>query len=118
CSDHGYQRFRLHRGWTAWSREIILPAGAYDSAPLLELSGIRDPELLKELGVPLRHALLGVGQNLQGHFQAPKQMGEASDPCAVVDAELRMHGLAISPRAPAAQATVRKTMSGSGVMEA
>jgi choline dehydrogenase len=56
-------------------REVILTAGAYNTAPLLELSGIGDPAVLADLGVPLRHALPGVGANLQDHFQAWMQMG-------------------------------------------
>jgi choline dehydrogenase len=56
-------------------REVILTAGAYNTAPLLELSGIGDPAVLADLGVPLKHALPGVGANLQDHFQSWMQMG-------------------------------------------
>lgn len=56
-------------------REVVLAAGAYNSAPLLELSGIGSREVLKELGVDLVHELPGVGENLQDHYQAWMQMG-------------------------------------------
>ncbi|WPE22986.1 GMC family oxidoreductase [Shinella zoogloeoides] len=51
------------------SREVILSAGAVNSPKLLELSGIGRPDLLSALGIPLRHALAGVGENLQDHLQ-------------------------------------------------
>ncbi|HUK61084.1 MAG TPA: GMC family oxidoreductase N-terminal domain-containing protein [Stellaceae bacterium] len=49
-------------------REVILSAGAVGTPHLLQLSGVGDPEHLKKIGVPVRHALPGVGQNLQDHF--------------------------------------------------
>jgi choline dehydrogenase len=57
------------------TREVILAAGAYNSPPLLELSGIGDPDVLRALGVETKHALPGVGENLQDHYQAWAQMG-------------------------------------------
>ena len=57
------------------TREVILAAGAFNSAPLLELSGIGDPAQLHELGVDVAHALPGVGENLQDHYQLWCQMG-------------------------------------------
>ena len=51
------------------SREVILSAGAINSPKLLELSGIGRPDLLSALGIPVRHALAGVGENLQDHLQ-------------------------------------------------
>jgi choline dehydrogenase len=56
-------------------REVILAAGAYNTPPLLELSGVGDPAVLAALGVPVQHALPGVGANLQDHYQAWMQMG-------------------------------------------
>jgi len=50
-------------------REVILAAGAVNSPKLLELSGIGDPDRLRESGIALRHALPGVGENLQDHLQ-------------------------------------------------
>jgi len=49
--------------------EVILAAGAVNSPQLLELSGIGQPERLQALGIPVRHALPGVGENLQDHLQ-------------------------------------------------
>ena len=51
------------------AREVILCAGAYNTPPLLEISGIGDPDVLKALGVDTVHALPGVGANLQDHLQ-------------------------------------------------
>jgi len=48
-------------------REVILAAGAYGSPKLLQLSGIGDPSDLSAAGIPLIHALKGVGKNLQDH---------------------------------------------------
>ena len=48
---------------------VILAAGAINSPKLLELSGIGDPEVLAAHGIPVRHALPGVGANLQDHLQ-------------------------------------------------
>jgi choline dehydrogenase len=49
-------------------REVILAGGAINSPQLLELSGIGDPEVLAAAGVPVLHALKGVGTNLQDHY--------------------------------------------------
>lgn len=51
-------------------REVILAAGAIGSPQILQLSGIGPGEVLKGAGVEVRHALPGVGQNLQDHYQA------------------------------------------------
>ena len=48
-------------------REVILSAGAIGSPQLLLLSGIGAPEELRAAGVQVRHALPGVGRNLQDH---------------------------------------------------
>jgi len=50
------------------AREVILCGGAVNSPQLLELSGIGDPEVLKAAGIEVRHALPGVGANLQDHY--------------------------------------------------
>lgn len=50
-------------------REVILAAGALQSPQLLQLSGIGPPALLRSLGIPVRHPLPGVGENLQDHLQ-------------------------------------------------
>ncbi|MFY7917085.1 MAG: GMC family oxidoreductase [Rubrivivax sp.] len=49
--------------------EVVLSAGALQSPQLLQLSGIGSPELLERVGIPVRHALPGVGENLQDHLQ-------------------------------------------------
>ncbi|MEG3143624.1 GMC family oxidoreductase N-terminal domain-containing protein [Sphingomonas sp. RT2P30] len=51
------------------TREIILAAGAIGSPKLLQLSGIGDPAALTAVGIPVVHALPGVGGNLQDHLQ-------------------------------------------------
>lgn len=52
------------------SREVILAGGVINSPQLLMLSGIGDPEELAAHGVGVRHALPGVGRNLQDHPSA------------------------------------------------
>ncbi|MEN3975758.1 GMC family oxidoreductase N-terminal domain-containing protein [Emcibacter sp. SYSU 3D8] len=49
--------------------EVILSAGAVNSPKILELSGIGDPAVLDGFGIPVAHALSGVGGNLQDHLQ-------------------------------------------------
>ena len=56
------------------AREVILSAGTYNSPQLLQLSGIGPPALLQSLGIPVRHALAGVGENLRDHY-APRFTG-------------------------------------------
>ena len=57
-------------GTAIGGNEVILSAGALQSPQLLQLSGIGPPALLQSLGIPVRHALDGVGENLQDHLQA------------------------------------------------
>ena len=49
-------------------REVILTAGALNSPKLLQLSGIGPAALLTGLGIEIRHALPGVGENLSDHY--------------------------------------------------
>lgn len=49
------------------SREVILSAGTIGSAHLMLLSGIGAPAALERHGIAVRHALPGVGENLQDH---------------------------------------------------
>jgi len=51
-------------------REVIAAAGAMQSPQLLQLSGIGPPATLQPFGIPVIHALAGVGENLQDHLQA------------------------------------------------
>lgn len=48
--------------------EVVLCAGAIASPQLLELSGIGQPERLASHGIEVRHAMRGVGENLQDHY--------------------------------------------------
>lgn len=48
--------------------ETILAGGAVNSPQLLELSGVGDPAVLEAAGIGVRHALPGVGANLQDHY--------------------------------------------------
>ncbi len=50
-------------------REVVLAAGAIGSPQLLQLSGIGPGALLQAYGVPVVHALPGVGENLHDHLQ-------------------------------------------------
>jgi len=52
-------------------REVILSGGAINSPQLLQLSGIGPGDLLQSLGIPVAHALPGVGENLRDHY-APR----------------------------------------------
>lgn len=51
--------------------EVILSAGAFASPQILMLSGIGDPEELLKHGIEAKHALPGVGKNLQDHLFFP-----------------------------------------------
>ncbi len=51
------------------AREVILAAGAIGSPQILQLSGIGPASVLQAAGVPVRHDLTGVGENLQDHLQ-------------------------------------------------
>jgi choline dehydrogenase-like flavoprotein len=68
-------------------REVILSSGAFNSPQLLMLSGIGDPDHLREIGVVAEHDLPGVGRNLQEH----------ADAC-VLQASLRKDGFSASAR--------------------
>jgi choline dehydrogenase len=50
-------------------REVVLAAGAIGSPQLLQLSGIGPGALLQAHGIPVVHALPGVGENLHDHLQ-------------------------------------------------
>jgi choline dehydrogenase len=63
------QRGRLYEA--RCGREVIVAAGAVKSPHLLELSGIGNPAILKAAGLPVQHALPGVGENYCDHF-APR----------------------------------------------
>jgi choline dehydrogenase len=54
-------------------RETILAAGAIGSPQLLQVSGIGSEKLLRPMGIPVIHALPGVGENLHDHLQIRMQ---------------------------------------------
>lgn len=66
------------------AREVVLSAGAIGSPHLLMLSGIGDPAPLQAQGIAVRHALPGVGRNLQDHFQA-RLVVESPEPVTLND---------------------------------
>lgn len=49
-------------------REVILSAGPIINPKLLELSGVGQPELLRRMGITVRHELPGVGEHLTDHL--------------------------------------------------
>jgi len=49
-------------------REVVLCAGTVNTARLLQVSGVGPAGLLAELGVPVVHALPGVGENFRDHY--------------------------------------------------
>lgn len=51
-------------------REVVISSGSIGSPQILMLSGIGDPDHLRDNGVDVMHDLPGVGQNLQDHLQA------------------------------------------------
>ena len=58
-------RGEVHR--VGIGKELILSTGSIGSPQILMLSGIGPPEHLRALGIDLRHALPGVGENLHDH---------------------------------------------------
>ncbi len=59
-------------------QEVILAGGAYNSPQLLQLSGVGPAPLLQSLGIPVRHALAGVGEHLQDHY-APRSVARVKN---------------------------------------
>ncbi len=49
-------------------REVVLAAGAIQSPQILELSGVGQASLLKDLGIDVVHELQGVGENHHDHY--------------------------------------------------
>lgn len=70
-------------------REVILCGGTVNSPQLLQLSGIGDGNLLRSLGIEVRHALPGVGENLRDHY-APRFVARVKDATSINE---RAHGL-------------------------
>jgi choline dehydrogenase len=95
-----YSRRRGGEQLARAGREVILSAGAIGSPQLLMLSGIGPGEQLRPLGVPLRHELPGVGENLQDHpyvaciWDVPGggSLADAEKPKALLEYLLRRTG--------------------------
>src|SRR5690348_15400897 len=87
-------------------REVILSAGAVGSPHILQLSGVGDPEHLGKIGVPLVHALPGVGKNMQDHY--------------VVRVTYPIHGMATANEKarglPLAGEVLRYVLTGKGML--
>lgn len=57
---------RMHEALA--TREVIVCGGTVNSPKLLELSGIGNPDILRQHGIGVVHALPGVGENLREHY--------------------------------------------------
>lgn len=62
------QRSETHRACA--EREVILCGGAINSPQLLMLSGVGDPDHLRDMEIAVVVPLTGVGQNLQDHLNS------------------------------------------------
>jgi choline dehydrogenase len=62
------------------SREVIVCCGAIESPKLLMLSGIGNAEHLKQLGIPVRVNLPGVGENFHDHLLVIGPIGRMEKP--------------------------------------
>ena len=74
------------------AREVVVSAGTINSPQLLELSGIGQPERLQALGIEVRHALPGVGENLRDHY-APRTRWSVGTPGVTFNDRGRGFGL-------------------------
>lgn len=77
--ESGGERFQVE------GDQIILSAGAICSPQILMLSGVGPEAHLRTLGIPVVHALPGVGENLRDHpalFLLFRAQGEPADPSA------------------------------------
>jgi choline dehydrogenase len=74
--------------------EVVLSAGTFNSPQLLQLSGIGAPEDLELHGIRVKHALPGVGANLQDHQSLSVDYVAGGEFC--FDRQLRLDRLALS----------------------
>lgn len=86
--------------------EVIVSAGAVQSPQILELSGIGRPDVLQAAGIPVRHALPGVGENLQDHF-AVRMIWKVTKPITLNE---RSRGLYVVKEA------IRYAFTGRGIL--
>ena len=73
-------------------REVILSGGTVNSPQLLQLSGIGPVPLLQSLGIPVQHALAGVGENLRDHY-APRFVARVKNAETINE---KSHGLKLA----------------------
>jgi choline dehydrogenase len=74
--------------------EVILAAGAIGSPMLLEASGIGSSDVLGRLGIPVKHELSGVGENLQDHLQI-RTIFKVTGARTLNERVARLHGKAL-----------------------
>ncbi|MDP1966974.1 MAG: GMC family oxidoreductase N-terminal domain-containing protein [Reyranella sp.] len=70
-------------------KEVILCGGTVNSPQLLQVSGIGPAPLLLSLGIAVKHALPGVGENLRDHY-APRFVARVKNAMSINE---RSHGL-------------------------
>jgi len=63
-------------------RQVVLSGGTVNSARILQMSGIGNPEDLRELGVPVVAAKDGVGRNLRDHYSV-RVVARARNPVTI-----------------------------------
>ncbi len=73
-------------------KEVILCGGTVNSPQLLQLSGIGPAPLLQSLGIAVKHALPGVGENLRDHY-APRFVARVKNATSINE---RSHGLKLA----------------------
>ncbi|MCX7365101.1 MAG: GMC family oxidoreductase N-terminal domain-containing protein [Alphaproteobacteria bacterium] len=71
------------------AKEVILCGGTVNSPQLLQVSGIGPAALLGSLGIPVKHALAGVGENLRDHY-APRFVARVKNAKTINE---KSHGL-------------------------
>lgn len=87
-------------------KELILSAGVIGTPRLLEMSGIGDPDVLDNAGVPTQVALRGVGANFQDHYVTRLCFRIQG----IATANERAHGTAL------ASEVAKYVVSGSGIL--
>ncbi len=90
------------------AREVVLCGGAFNSPQLLLLSGVGPADELRRHGIPVQHALPGVGRNLQDHPLVPS--GYQASGNFTFDRHLRLDRFAL--------AALRWRLFGSGPLAA
>ncbi|KAH6886980.1 GMC oxidoreductase-domain-containing protein [Thelonectria olida] len=73
-------------------KQVVVSCGACGTPPVLERSGLGDPEVLKKAGVPVVVDLPGVGHEYQDHNLALYPYRTALKPHETIDAVLRNPG--------------------------